>query len=91
MGVGAYYSRSKVSVSGESKTFARPTDSGKGLTNYFCPTCGTTVYWIAGIAPDLIGVAVGGFADPAFPPPNRSVWECPEDYEKKFITFPGNH
>src|SRR4051812_18072038 len=75
MGVGAYYSRSKVSISGEGKTFWRSTDSGKGLTNFFCPVCGTTLYWIAEIAPDLIGVAVGGFADPAFPPPAGSTWE----------------
>ena len=50
-------------------------DSGKPITAHFCPHCGTTVYWELGIAPDLIAVAAGAFADPDFPPPRHSVYE----------------
>jgi len=33
------------------------------------------VFWFAELAPDLIGIAVGAFADPSMPPPTVSVWE----------------
>ena len=46
---------------------------GPPLPN-FCPTCGTTVHWDLDVFPDKIGV-VGAFADPAFPAPNRSLYE----------------
>ncbi|MBS1181930.1 MAG: family glutathione-dependent formaldehyde-activating protein [Proteobacteria bacterium] len=37
----------------------------------FCPTCGTGRFFQSGAAfPDTIGLAVGSFADPAFPPPS---------------------
>ena len=42
---------------------------------YFCPDCGTSVYWISDKRPEHLGVAVGCFADPTFLPPTRSVWE----------------
>lgn len=42
---------------------------------YFCPTCGSTVYWKADVVPSLIGVAVGSLNDPDFPAPNISVFE----------------
>jgi hypothetical protein len=30
---------------------------------HFCPSCGSTVYWEPARKPDMIGVAVGAFAD----------------------------
>jgi len=42
---------------------------------HFCPTCGTNLFWELDRRPDSIGVAVGGFIDPSFPAPTRSVWE----------------
>ena len=42
---------------------------------YFCPDCGSTVYWKADNLPAMIGVAVGAIADPNFPAPVRSVFE----------------
>jgi hypothetical protein len=73
-GVGAYFEAGKVSVSGDTKSFARPTDSGRTLTNHFCPTCGTNVYWEAESLAGFLGVAVGCFTDPDFPKPQRSVF-----------------
>lgn len=75
IGVGAYYSRGEVKITGESRPFSRPTTSGKAFTQNFCPTCGTTLFWISAAKPDYIGIAVGGFADASFPAPVRSVWE----------------
>lgn len=59
-----------------------------GLVNYynFCPTCGSTVYWtfdaipesfperLAKRLPDTFAIAVGSFADPDFPSPQRHVF-----------------
>jgi len=67
--------RQITSISGKSTEFRRVADSGKSVTLRFCPVCGSTVYWEAGLFPGLIAVAVGAFADPAFPAPQHSVWE----------------
>src|SRR5262245_17859758 len=75
LGVGAYFPEDRVVVSGETKTFVRPTDAGHEFVTHFCPTCGTSLYWSSARNPGLVGVAVGAFADPSFPPPIRSVWE----------------
>jgi Glutathione-dependent formaldehyde-activating enzyme len=42
---------------------------------HFCPQCGSNVYWEPGRLPEMIGVAVGCFADPAFPPPSQAVYD----------------
>jgi len=47
--------------------------NGKSGTYWFCPTCGSTVFWDAGPG-SLRGVAVGNFVDPSFPPPVRESW-----------------
>ena len=74
-GVGAYYAQENVSVTGATREFVRPTDAGHQFFTYFCPTCGTSVYWRSGKNPGLVGIAVGAFADASFSPPIRSVWE----------------
>jgi hypothetical protein len=73
-GVGAYFEVGKTEISGEAKSYTRPTDSGRTLTNHFCPTCGTSVYWEAERLEGLVGVAAGCFVDPDFPAPQRSVF-----------------
>jgi hypothetical protein len=73
-----------VTIEGQSTTWTFP--SGKpvtfrscdseGATYHFCPECGSTVYWELSIAPDFVGVAVGCFTDPTFPPPVISGFEA---------------
>jgi len=68
-----------VTIEGRSTSRTVPAEGGKpaefrscdsgGATFHFCPECGSTVYWEISAAPDLLGVAAGTFADPAFPPP----------------------
>ena len=48
--------------------------AGYPVTFYFCLHCGATVYWKASRKPEMVGVAVGAFADPAFPAPSRAVY-----------------
>jgi hypothetical protein len=57
-----------VPVEGAAPAEFRSCDSG-GATFHFCPDCGSTVYWEIDAAPELLGVAIGTFADPTFPPP----------------------
>jgi hypothetical protein len=75
-----------VTIDGRSSTWTFPNDSGKpaefrscdsgGATYHFCPECGSTVYWDITIAPGFVGAGVGGFIDPAFPPPIISGFEA---------------
>jgi hypothetical protein len=74
-GVGAFYPAEVVTVSGTPREFARNAASGGKVLNYFCPNCGSTIYWKADNLPALIGVAVGAMADPKHPTPIRSVFE----------------
>lgn len=74
-GVGAYYPKDKVKASGPSKMYVRDGAAGRKMRNFFCPDCGTNLYWEADLVAGAVGVAVGGFRDPAFPRPTRSVWE----------------
>jgi hypothetical protein len=74
-GVGAFYPAETVGFSGSPKEFTRIAASGGTVHSYFCPNCGSTVYWKASNLPGLIGVAIGAMADPTHPPPIRSVFE----------------
>lgn len=74
-GVGAFYPADAVTICGTSKEFTRDAASGGKVHSYFCPSCGSTVYWKADRLPSMIGVAVGALADPNHPPPVRSIFE----------------
>ncbi|MCJ9701943.1 MULTISPECIES: GFA family protein [unclassified Bradyrhizobium] len=74
-GVGAFYPVEAVTISGTPKPYVRTAASGGNVRSYFCPDCGSTVYWQADNLPGMIGVAVGALADPDFPAPIRSVFE----------------
>jgi len=86
LSVQARISREQVTIEGESTTWTFPVEGGEpvtfrscdsgGATYHFCPECGSTVYWDISVAPDVIGVAVGGFTDPTFPPPMISGFEA---------------
>lgn len=42
----------------------------------FCPVCGSTVFHTQEGVDDMVLVAVGALADPAFPPPADSLYDC---------------
>jgi hypothetical protein len=84
-GSGAFFQRTNAAISGDYKSYTRIGDSGKQLTNYFCPTCGTNIAWEAEIRPGWIGVAVGAFADSSFPPPTIVIYD---DQRHRWITPP---
>ena len=74
-GVGAFYETDTVEISGAATEFVHVGDSGRRVRTYFCPTCGSTVYWKPDALPTMIGVAVGALAAPDFPAPVLSSFE----------------
>jgi hypothetical protein len=63
-GVAVFFDQDRVSVSGEHRLFARPSDSGFPVEHGFCPTCGSTVFWRARRKAGTIAVALGAFDRP---------------------------
>jgi len=64
-------------VSGNATEYVRTGDQGARFRFRFCPICGTNLFHTeesyegAGVS-----VAIGGFADPHFPAPQASVYDC---------------
>ncbi len=83
-GTGAYFPKTVLTIAGDSRTFERKADSGRSLTNHFCPSCGTTVYWSLELRPDHMGVAYGCFSTP-LPDPVRAIWTS---QKHRWVTFP---
>jgi hypothetical protein len=85
-GVGAYFHKEDVRLAGTPKPYRRMVEgTERTLTNYFCPDCGSTVYWTLDLRPQHIGIALGSFADSSFGPPTRSVWT---EHKHEWITLP---
>lgn len=83
-GAGLYFRKTHLTTGGVSKSWARTTESGRGIVNRFCPECGTTVCWTLDMRPDHVGVAYGCFETPV-PEPIRAIWtEAKHDW----VTFP---
>jgi hypothetical protein len=98
---GAKFEDGKGDVAGE---YARhpvhvvPNDGRAGVQNvvifHFCPICGSNVYYDLAVAPDFIGVRVGAFTDPMFPPPLISGFEeyrSPWAMNVAALPMPGGH
>ena len=51
-----------LTVSGEHRSFDRPSDSGATFTRHFCPQCGTPLYGQSSRATEMAMVPVGFFA-----------------------------
>jgi hypothetical protein len=73
--VAVFYSRAAVRSDGKDpERFQRASTSGYPVSFFFCPRCGSNVWWEPERMPGLVGVALGAFADPDFPAPVQSVW-----------------
>jgi len=71
----ARFPAEQVSFSGESSEWQRTGDEGGVARFRFCPNCGSTLSYVFDNQPELVAVAIGAFADPAFPPPEYSIYE----------------
>ncbi|NJC33113.1 hypothetical protein GGR88_000587 [Sphingomonas jejuensis] len=65
----------QVEITGRHRDYVQAGDSGTRATFRFCPDCGATLCFRSDGVPGMTMVAVGAFADPAFPPPTVSVYE----------------
>src|SRR5215467_7534447 len=64
-------------VTGRATEYVRTGDAGATFRFRFCPTCGTNLFHTEeGEGDRSVGVAVGAFADPTFPPPQVSIYDC---------------
>lgn len=72
-GIAAFFRDQDVTARGRSSLYTRQADSGFRVTFYFCPDCGSTVFWKPERLPDVTAVAAGAFADPTFPKPANAV------------------
>lgn len=63
-------------VFGTATEFVRTGDQGSKFRFRFCPICGSTVFHTEEGDDRFVLVAVGAFADPSFPAPQDSVYEC---------------
>jgi hypothetical protein len=64
-------------VFGTATEYVRTGDEGAKFTFRFCPICGTSLFHTEeGHEQSSVGVAVGAFVDPDFPPPKVSVYTC---------------
>jgi hypothetical protein len=71
----ARWPNEQVRLSGSFNEWQRTGDSGSTAVFRFCPGCGSTLVYEIDDLPGLTAVAVGGFAEPAFPAPDYSVYE----------------
>jgi hypothetical protein len=101
----ATFPKEQVTIKGKSTAFKFPPSDGvtavtgrtcarSGVTTYFCPVCGSTVYYVLADTPDNIGVKAGTFADSTFPAPMISGFEeykSPWAMNVSALPMPGGH
>ncbi|MBF9030042.1 aldehyde-activating protein [Rhodobacterales bacterium HKCCE3408] len=73
-GFSGYWMEENVAISGESKAWARISAVGRRLEFHFCPTCGSTIWWVAEFLPGRIGLALGNMDHAGLTPVVR-VWD----------------
>ncbi|NNE87472.1 MAG: GFA family protein [Silicimonas sp.] len=80
----AYIRKAAVTIEGDTNSWARTAESGRDVESFFCPKCGTTVYWTLDFRPDHVGVLIGAF-DGQHPAPTRVVWSSEK---QPWVQFP---
>ncbi len=74
-GVAAYYPDDQILAEGVSKRYVRKTALGGDFESFFCPNCGSTVFFRGSKNVGVTGVAIGAISDDHAMAPIRSVWE----------------
>ncbi len=63
-------------VTGKATEYVRTGDQGARFRFRFCPVSGTSLFHTEEGYDGSVSVAVGAFADPEFPAPTVSVYDC---------------
>lgn len=74
-----------IQQSGQALSYRFKVDSGNTNQTFFCPECGTTVYFKADMFNGQTGIAAGCFNDPDLPEPGLAVWT---NSKTKWVNFP---
>jgi len=72
--VNAAFSKTDVSVTGETTDYQSVADSGNLMHRRFCPACGTALFSEAESRPHLIFIRVGTLDDPEIGAPQATIW-----------------
>jgi hypothetical protein len=46
---------------------------GSSVSDHFCPTCGSTLYWVIDGEHPIMAMTVGNLVDPGFPAPDMEL------------------
>jgi hypothetical protein len=72
---------------GTTNSFERDSASGFCVKFHFCVRCGSNIYWEPRRMPNIVGVALGAFADPEFAQPTQAVWTRDKHH---WLVMPGD-
>jgi hypothetical protein len=61
-------------TSGEPRAFTKPGDSGRMVTRYFCPNCGSPLFTQPPLHPERTFIKAGSLDDPGAVKPSRQAW-----------------
>ena len=87
-----------VAKNGETKSYQFKVESGNTNTTFFCPGCGSSVFFKVDLFQGQTGIAAGCFNDPEMPMPAASAWtrskyrwvQFPEDLPALETQIPAN-
>ena len=68
------FHQSELKVSGELKYFETLGSSGRAIKRAFCPTCGSQLFGLPEIAPEMISIRAGTLDDPSLYQPRAEVF-----------------
>ena len=69
-----YVPRTALSVEGEAGWYEVIAESGRRVTRGFCPACGSPLFILADLVPDLQGLWAASLDEPARFQPQADVW-----------------
>jgi hypothetical protein len=61
-------------VAGVPTSFTKLSDSGRPVARYFCGDCGSPLYTLPPLNPDVVFIKAGSLDDPSAVKPNRQAW-----------------
>jgi hypothetical protein len=81
---------------GKPKYFELTADSGNKTTRAFCCSCGSPLFGLPGISPDIVTIRVGSLDDPSVFRPSQDIytasaqpWDCMNPDLSKSPKLPG--
>ena len=61
-------------ITGEPKGYAKSGDSGRSVTRFFCPDCGSPLFTVPPLHPEIRFLKAGSLDDPSVVRPGRQSW-----------------